>query len=310
MSYREYLKSIFDVFSQRQKSRNQSHGSDHISEKLRNRILLLYRDIVSGQWSGIGGYTYEFWSQIHNALQHLYGRLKLSKEVTGNDIDDTVAFLMSCEAKEFFDFIELSFKLKLTPQIMGNEEQIVDAINEIFSIENEPYKLTQIVRIEEKEGDCTYIRTSEYPKIIRVEDEIIYSEAIAPALSVLNAPHFEQANAEFRDAMEEYRKGCYEDCLTKCGSSFESVLKVLCQRNGWPFRDMDTAVPLLKVVIAKSSLEAFFEQPLSLIATIRNRLSSAHGAGSNARSVERHIGQYAISSTAAAIMLLVHEADK
>ena len=123
------------------------------------------------------------------------------------------------------------------------------------------------------------------------------------------APHFEAANAEFRDALDEYRKGCYGDWLTKCNSAFESVMKVLCKRNQWPFNEKDTARPLLKVIIDKSSLDPFFEQPLMLIATMRNRLSSSHGAGSDPRSVERHIGQSAISSTAAAIVLLVREAD-
>ena len=104
-------------------------------------------------------------------------------------------------------------------------------------------------------------------------------------------------------------RGGSGDCLTKCNSAFESVMKVLCKRNQWPFNEKDTARPLLKVIIDKSSLDPFFEQPLMLIATMRNRLSSSHGAGSGPRSVERHIGQSAISSTAAAIVLLVREAD-
>jgi hypothetical protein len=52
-----------------------------------------------------------------------------------------------------------------------------------------------------------------------------------------------------------------------------------------------------------------FETPLLLIATLRNRISSAHGGGATPRQVERHIAQYAITATAAAIVLLVHEID-
>lgn len=310
MSYKEHLISIFDVFSRRQRSSNQSYESDGISERTRNRILLLYRDIVSGQWSRGGDYTFEFWSEMHNALEHLYGRPKLYDRVMGDHVEDALIFLMNCNTDEFFDFLELSFKLEITSRVMGDEANTVDAINEIFHIENEPYKITQIVRIEEKKGHYTYVRTSAYPKIIHVEDDAIYSEAIAPALFALSAPHFEPANAEFRDAMEEYRKGHYEDCLTKCGSAFESVMKTICKRSGWSFSETDTAAPLLKIVIGNSSLDAFFEQPLILIATIRNRLSSAHGAGNHLRLVGHHIAQYAISSTAATIVLLVHETDK
>ena len=89
----------------------------------------------------------------------------------------------------FFDFVELSFKLELTSRTMGDENQIVDTINEIFRVENELYKLTHLVRIEEKRGHHTFVRTSAYPKIIHVEDEARYSEAIAPELSALSAPH-------------------------------------------------------------------------------------------------------------------------
>jgi hypothetical protein len=64
---------------------------------------------------------------------------------------------------------------------------------------------------------------------------------------------------------------------------------------------------LLTIVLNNSSLDRFFEQPLMLIATMRNRLSSSHGGGTSVRGVTRHVAQYAVTSTAAAVVLLVHE---
>ena len=107
-----------------------------------------------------------------------------------------------------------------------------------------------------------------------------------------------------------YRTGTsYGDCLTKCGSAFESTLKVLCERNDLTFERHDTAGKLLPVVIENSTLESFFEQPLMLVATIRNRLSSSHGGGSQVRAPSRQIARYTLTSTAAAIVLLVETAD-
>ena len=323
MVFTDRLKSIFDVFSRREAARDPLYKADDIPERLRSRILLLYRDVLSGQWQegwiDDGSNTSEFWAQMHNSLEHLHGRPWLSDVVyRGNPVDDAVtdaiAFLQKCTANEFFDFIELSFKLDVSWRALRNDIEMVEAVNEIFRVENAPFQLTAPVKIKEQQrhymaGTVETTRISSYPKIIRADDDVVHSEAVVPALSVLSAPHFEAANEEFRDALSEYRTGHYEDCLTKCGSAFESVLKVLCKRNGWPFKETDTAAPLLKLVIANSALDSFFEQPLMLIATIRNRLSSSHGAGSNVRSVERQIGQYAVSSTAAAILLLVHEAD-
>ena len=322
MLLKNRIKSIFDVFSRRRSVYDQRNKPDVIPERLRNRILLLYRDVISGrwnQWSGEENHTILFWEQIHNSLVHLHGSPWLSdvgiqRRGNHNDvyIEDSLKFLMNCETDEFFDFIELSFKLDISWRAIHDKKQFVEAINEIFRIEHMPYQLTPYVEtLEEHRSGVPgrAIQIISYPKIICAEDDIVHHEAVVPALSALSAPHFKAANAEFREAMDEYRKGQYGDCLTKCGSAFESVLKVLCKRKRWSFSEKDTAAPLLKVVINNSSLDSFFEQPLMLIATIRNRLSSSHGAGSNLRYVGRHIGQYAVSSTAAAIALLVNEVD-
>ena len=82
MLLKDRLKSIFDVFSRREATRD-PHKPDDIPKRLRNRILLLYRDVVSGsgQWERgrfAEDHTFKFWSQMHNSLEHLHGRLWLS----------------------------------------------------------------------------------------------------------------------------------------------------------------------------------------------------------------------------------------
>jgi hypothetical protein len=51
-------------------------------------------------------------------------------------------------------------------------------------------------------------------------------------------------------------------------------------------------------------MESFFQQPLILIATLRNRLSASHGAGAQNRSIPSFVAKYAVNATAAAILLL------
>ena len=311
------LQSIFDVFSRRSMYQQQ-HELEECSDRLRNRILILYRDIISGAWNPVGSLIYstgnltqEFWGEMHNALEHLYGRTKLSADQVNSQVEDVLIFLAKCKASEFLDFVELSFKLKISNRVMHSDESdVVNAINEIFRIEDAPYRLTNIVKVKKGEKTWVYEEVLAYPQIILAENEVTHEEAIAPALSILGAPHFKVPNEEFRDALSEYRKGHYNDCLTKCASAFESVLKILCKRSKWPFKERDTIIPLLKVIISRSSLEPFFEQPLTLIANLRNRLSSSHGAGNLPRVVEHHVAQYMISITAAAIVLLVSEVDK
>jgi hypothetical protein len=317
MALKDHLSSIFDVFSRRAAPRAQGFKPDVLSETLRNRILLLYREVFAGKWGRDGwsrssNYTQEFWDKMAVTLQHLYGRPKLSTSPVRSAAEDALAFVVECEPEHVFDFLELTFKADCLFHVVSERNDLVDAINEIFRIESAPFQLTRhVTRQEPSQGPYdrgTTIITVAWPKVIRVDEEATHSEAIAPALSVLGAPHFEAANLEFRDALDEYRKGRYGDCLTKCCSAFESVMKILCNRNRWSFDEKkDTAGSLLSIIVTNSTLDPFFKEPLMLIATMRNRLSSSHGGGTTVRNVQRHIAQYAITSTAAAIVLLSHE---
>lgn len=309
MLHRDRLKSIFDVFSRRAVDLDADYKPTRISDRLRGRILLLYRDVASGQWGG-GDHSWRFWTEVHNSLQHLCARPRLSSRATTDATQDTFAFLTDCDTSELLDFIELSFKVSSMQLIVGEGKDFVDALNEIFRVEQAPYQLTPMVWIKESTGNTSTIRLSAYPKVVRSEDDATYTMGVAPSLGILAAPHFEAANLEFREAMEEYRKGDYGDCLTKCASALESVLKVLCKGNKWPFSESDGVGRLLEVVVGETGLDSFFTQPLMLIATIRNRLSKSHGGGTTIRTVERHVAEYAVTSTAAAIILLVREADR
>lgn len=63
--------------------------------------------------------------------------------------------------------------------------------------------------------------------------------------------------------------------------------------------------------MAKSVLDTgTFREPLIVVARMRNRLSSSHGETSKVKTVERHVAQCALTSTAAAIVLLVHDMEK
>lgn len=75
-----------------------------------------------------------------------------------------------------------------------------------------------------------------------------------------------------------------------------------------PYQKTDTTSNLLDTIVARTNLDSFFTQPLLLVATIRNRLSRSHGAGAVPKQVSPQIAQFAMNSTAAAILLMVKEA--
>ena len=84
-------------------------------------------------------------------------------------------------------------------------------------------------------------------------------------------------------------------------------MKVICDRKNWPYQQTDAASKLLKTILPLTTLDTFYEQPILLIATIRNRYSTAHGAGTQQKKVPKRVANYVINATASVILLLMNE---
>jgi hypothetical protein len=310
------LDSIFKVFSRRSPSPKARDKA--LTPEFRTRIIMLCRDTLSGAKSEYprGDYTQEFWSYVHTKLQYLHGRPRLSNSNVASQAEDALTFLSKCNDAHFLDFVEMIFQFEWLWKACPNEKELVEDVNRLFEVDDLPYALTNFVREKGLErlfgrGQETEVtRTVAYPQVIRKDSQVEHAMAIEPALSLLRDASFTSSNGEFLEALADYRKGDYGDCLVKCGSSFESVMKIICHRKGWPYQQSDTASMLLRTIIPRTNLDPFFEQPLLVIATIRNRLSKGHGAGTQQRDVPRHVARFAINATAAAILLLVEETSQ
>lgn len=312
-----FLDRIFDVFSKRTGKRG---SIDHeVPQTTRNRVLLRCNEVFSnpGAYSGAGDYREEFLNQVHRRLQYRHGRVQLSENVSyrGSNAEDVVQYLLSCTGPEFLDFIEDIFQVEPFSRVGVSAKEFVEDIRRIFKEDRLPYSLTDLVveQVRERPGNLPFsgevytIKTLAYPKVIMEENEAVYINAVAPALELLTRPHFQQANSEYLAAHEDYRREDYRDTLTKCGSAFESVLKVCFHRKDWTYKETDTAQALVKILLERTNLEPFFEQTLMIVGTLRNRLSSSHGAGIKPKKVSRHIAKYALNMTAAAMLLVAEE---
>ena len=124
---------------------------------------------------------------------------------------------------------------------------------------------------------------------------------------MLSNPIFSSANGEFLEGLQHYRKGEYGDCLTKIGSSMESVMKILCHEKRWNYSQGDTFGALLDIVFHETGLESFLKQPIMQIGTLRNKLSTSHGAGVQIRNDLKYKAQFAVNASASSIVLLIQE---
>jgi uncharacterized protein DUF7014 len=310
------LRHIFESFSKRNPPSTNPLACV-IPDSTRNRVLLWCSELFDGlrpsEYIGRGSHRAEFWQEEYRRLLYRTGRLTLTAQDTGNDPRQAIAYVLQCPGGEFLNFLEDIFSNEVFVQVNSGDKNIVDELNELLRQDNVLYSVTYFAwdTVQETSGHFaghTTIHVRAYPKVISKESETMHKEAIQPALQVLAAPYFAAANKEYLAALEDYRKGDIGDCLVKCGSAFESVLKVICDRRGWPYSQTDVASTLVRTIIGNTSLDNYFEPLLIIIATLRNRMSTAHGAGITTKQPPRHLAHYALNITASAMLMLAQEA--
>ena len=313
---------LFGGYSRQEHVADKANGS--LTNSFRNRIVQYCIDSFPGYevFGPRGRFDTIFWLEIQKCLVYLTGFPKLSRVSTTSPGEDAVAFLLECDDKVFLHFVELICQTESFWHSHVTPDELVQNINRFLEVEDLPYFLTDFVfpppaPVSMLTGKAIVppilpldppIEVT-YPKFIRRENQAIHQTTIEPTLLLLSDPKFSTADGEFRDALADYRNGGYEDCVAKCGSALESVMKLICSHKKWPYKQTDTADTLLGIIFRKVSLDSFYREPIKLVATIRNRQSSAHGGGIQPKRVPKHVAHYVINATAAAILLLVEEAQ-
>lgn len=339
MTNRIDLSSIFDVYSMRDRPMDPS-GKD-LTREFKNRVWLFCQEMVHpyDHYSRAGYKIADYWMTLRDKLRYQHGLEHLADKDRYNPVTEVEKFLSDCSDEHYLDFIEMFFHSEKLPMHFsdGELEDAVNNINNFFDLDDLPYALTKFLisgsrtlkprinrllsRLRPRPGrseptimsshmqppslPIRIAKVEAYPLVIRRESEVVHQSAIKPALDLLSASTFGEASREFRNALVDYRQGDYQDCLTKCGSAYESVMKVICEQKDWP--PQRDAAKLLDNILSRTNLPRFLRQPLIQAAVIRNELGSAHGAGTEPREVTAHLAQYAINVTASAILLLVEE---
>ena len=147
--------------------------------------------------------------------------------------------------------------------------------------------------------------------LFNLEDETFFEEVTAPCLSILGKGGFSQAHKHFLDAYQELKQKKFDDALTDCGQSIESVIKTrLCQVgvDDVTHLNWNKLRPLLlKHIIIPSYLQNYqnnlFEVMGGLL-TARNK-DGAHGSEEGAASqLDECFVRFAINQTAANILFI------
>ena len=295
---------IFGVFSRRDKSTSEARIP--LTREFKNRVVQLCVETFD---------DYDFWRDVHRSLQYHLGRpIRTTSHLFSADHvprNHTLDFLGRCSDEHFLDFVEFIFQSETVGRRRNWEvaKGLVRDINTFLRVDDLPYSLTAFVGVSDADGSYITHRVVERPRIIRRANDVLHETALEPALTFLTNPAFASANKEFLDALEDYRRGKYEDCVTKCASSLESVMKIICDSKKWPHQQTDKASKLANIILPRTGLAPSLKHPIIVVATLRNQFSSAHGAGTQPRVVPQHLAKFAINATASVILLLVEETN-
>lgn len=300
---------VIDLFSKRQRRLKGEvpdvYIYDEIPASLRVQVVHIIRDALGtdSYRSKHATNTYKF---INDALCREYGLFELTKRFRSFDESIFNFFLAEESVEKALDVIELSFKMidihvrKHYPTFEnGTKIEPDDAISEL----NTRFK---------EHGVGFQFESSE---LIRVDSQFIHSEAVKPTLTILRGKYYKGANEEFLMAHEHYRHSRYKECLVESLKAFESTMKAICEKHGWPTQPTDTAKALINTCLTQGLLPSYLESQMgslrslleSGLPTVRNKLGG-HGQGSNPIIVPEYFARYALNLTASSILLMA-EAD-
>lgn len=258
---------------------------------------------------------------MHKKLTILMGTPILSDGHHSSHFREIEEFLHTCSDDNFLDFIEFVFKIQPArpPESSAKNYVSPSDINTFFDIDDLPYQITDYVfHYNRRTGalrnqrrptpTIPYRQLIAIPKVIVRDSQVLHQTAIKPTLELLQGQHWRSPNEEFEKALQHYRKREFGDCVAMCGSSLESVMKIICKRKNWENKpDNMDAGKLLDTIVSNSNLDPFYKKLLELTHVIRNAKSTAHGAGNQTRLVPPHIAQFTLNMTASTILLLTEE---
>ncbi len=304
--------AIFDLFSKKQKRLrgevSDVYQYDELPQALRVQIVQIWMDTLGKSLQIMREkQVSQAYESIVDTLRHEYGVFLLpgTKNNSGGGYFAELAnfFLHESDTEKALDAIDLTFK------VIDDSTRDSRYLHRYDASERADNAISELnVRFKEHGVGFQFING----EIIRVDSELIHAEVVKPALRLLNDKEYQGAQQEFLSAYEHYRHGKNKEALNDCLKSFESTMKVICDKRGWTYKPNDTAKNLIQVCFDKGLVPSFWQQQLgslrsmleSSIPTGRNKLSG-HGQGSNLVAVPEYLVAYMLHMTASTLVFLV-----
>ncbi len=305
---------VYDIYAKRKRLQEKAgqpdvYRYDEIPEGLRIQVIHIWRTAI-GTWlkephDNSNKPPDNIWIAIHNVMCRELGLFSLGNE-RDMPFEQCCTFLLGeSNIDNVLSLIEVSFFM------------IENACSKLSSYERSQAGMTQEPddAIEElnyrlKEHSIGYQYVS--GKIIAVDLQYIHTEAVRPAISLLQQAGFEGASEEFLNAHKHYREGRNKEAIAEALKAFESTMKSICSFMTWEVPENATAKPLIDVCFSKGLIpKALSSHFNSLRTTLESGLPTAsnrlarHGQGQKTVIVPDHVAAYALHLAATNIVFLV-----
>lgn len=297
--------TLYELFSKRRRRERGDfpdvYSYDEIPSPLRVQIIHIAREIYF-QEGYLTDHAKKVLRQIDQVLCREYGVFCLVDEHSQGFEALTKFILQEKDHEKVIDATEILFRYAndLIRENSFHYNRYID-IDSAISELNSRFKEAGI-GYQFESGD-----------IIRVDSELLHSEAVKPTLMLLRKKPFVTVNQEFLSAHENYRHGKYEACIVDANKSFESMLKVICTKKGWSYEQKDTAKSLIATCLNNGLIPTFMQNQLNIlqsllesgVPTVRNKMAG-HGQGATPRSVPSYMAEYTMHLTASTLLMLAN----
>lgn len=147
--------------------------------------------------------------------------------------------------------------------------------------------------------------------IIRIDTKHTHSELVKPTFTLLKDTRFKNADEEYRDAFEAFKRSDYENVFVECNKAFESTMKIICEINKFTYKQADPSSKLITILKDNDFIKGYNEdmlnglvKVLSSISTLRNK-EGGHGKGVKDEISDISYVNFALHLTASKILFLM-----
>lgn len=325
-----------NLFSKRNKQKKQELQYAEMNQELKVKITLLFQEVIFQSENELSkfieinwedskyhqhsyrNYIDNFSIEIYKILREEYGVYDLdeNKNISilshiQKPFEDILLFIVNKANKnQILDIVELFFKLIIENIDQSKEGFGLEYLENVEYFLNENIKKLNNIFLEHNLG----YKLLQSGQIIPFESEYTHEELAKPAFLLLTDTKYKNAEDEFKDAWNHYKKGDYSDCIIDCGKAMESLIKMICKEKKYPYNESDNLNKVIQILFKhntslislKSSVSGLRAAIEDSVSVIRNKSDAAHktSEGESKIKSDQEIAKLTLDLTASILLYL------